>query len=396
MLNNSVIYMDSQRFDYLFNKFIDKSLSPTELAELIEVATAGDDEHHFNNLFDLKWRQSISQSRDAISSDAPDRIYNNIIGLPSSNDRIRKLWLRIAAAASIVFCLGIGSYYYNHQKRDRQLVQNKPIENDVAAGSNKAYLTLGNGRRISLTDAKNGTIASQAGKTIQKTADGLIAYDISNSIHKTTEIIFNTIETPRGGQYQVVLPDGSKVWLNSASSLKYPAAFTGTNRQVELNGEAYFEVAKDKAHPFKVKTNKETVEVLGTHFNINSYSDEPTIKTTLLEGSVKITTANQQQIIKPGEQAVLGSSLKIQQADEEEVLAWKNGLFMFNDEPLESIMRKVSRWYDVDIQYGDIDKTQSFGGGVSRFDNISKVLQKLEITRMVHFKIQGKTIYVTK
>ncbi|SDE84992.1 FecR family protein [Mucilaginibacter pineti] len=306
---------------------------------------------------------------------------------------IRRLWPRIAAAASVILALGIGGYFVLHKNEP---ITQVAVQHDVLPGGNKAYLTLGNGQRISLTDAKNGTIANQAGKIIQKTADGLIAYDNSNTSHKNSEIIFNIIETPRGGQYQVVLPDGSKVWLNAASSLKYPAAFTGTDRQVELSGEAYFEVAKDKAHPFKVKTNRETVEVLGTHFNINSYNDEPTLKTTLLEGSVKITTANTQQIIKPGEQAVLGSSLKIQQADEEEVLAWKNGLFMFNDEPLESIMRKVSRWYDVDVQYGDIDKTQSFGGGVSRFDNISKVLQKLEITRMVHFKIQGKTIYVTK
>lgn len=310
--------------------------------------------------------------------------------------RTRRLWPRIAAAASIVVAVSVSAYFFLSKPKADQHVAVK-ARTEILPGGNKAYLTLGNGQRISLTDAKNGTIASQAGKAVQKTADGTLVYDNSHSNHNAADITFNKIETPRGGQYQVVLPDGSKVWLNAASSLRYPAAFTGNNREVELTGEAYFEVAKDKAHPFRVKTEKETVEVLGTHFDINHYPDEPAVKTTLLEGSVRITTGTSERIIKPGDQAIItADKIKVQPADEEEVLAWKNGLFVFNDEPLESIMRKVSRWYDVDVQYADnVDRTQAFGGGISRYSSVTKVLEKLETTRLVHFKIQGRTIYVT-
>ncbi|WP_426582657.1 FecR domain-containing protein [Mucilaginibacter sp. R-33] len=368
--------MNDQEIEELMSRYVNGSATEEEAA-LIERWYMG-----------LAAKEEIPES-DRNISQVKAAIWNRI-----HRRRIVPIY-RYAAAAMLLAAIGIGSYSYLEHKKT-SAVQTVAV-NDVQPGCNKAYLVLGNGQRISLTDAKNGPIANQAGKTIQKTADGTLVYDNSNSSHNSAESIYNAIETPRGGQYQVVLPDGTQVWLNAASSLKYPASFTGTDREVELSGEAYFEVAKDKAHPFRVKTGKETVEVLGTHFNINSYADEPTLKTTLLEGSVKITTASKQQIIKPGEQAVLSNNqLNVQEADIEEVLAWKNGLFVFNDEPLESIMRKVARWYDVDVQYGDIDKTQAFGGGVSRFSNVSKVLQKLESTRMVHFKIQGKTIYVSK
>lgn len=372
-------------------------MQQNDIELLLKKYQAGDctpEEIAFLESWYAQWNQTIpvSLSAEQLAEDL-QLISSNIQPLYETAKQ-RNLWPRIAAAASILLAVSAGGYFLLHKEQPKQQVAEV---HDVLPGGNKAYLTLGNGQRISLTDAKNGTIASQAGKTIQKTAEGMIVYDDSHNTHSSTGSIFNTIETPRGGQYQVVLPDGSKVWLNAASSLKYPAAFTGNDRQVELTGEAYFEVAKDKAHPFKVKTPQQTVEVLGTHFDINSYADEPNVKTTLLEGSVKIVTTHQQQLIRPGEQAVLANNkFKIQEADEEEVMAWKNGLFIFNDEPLESIMRKVARWYDVDIQYGDIDKTQAFGGGVSRFSNISKVLQKLESTRLVRFKIQGKTIYVTK
>ncbi|MFD0792056.1 FecR family protein [Mucilaginibacter litoreus] len=384
--------------EFLYRRFLNGECSREEVLRLIAYFGTADEE----SLHALIRAELAEQEEEvAIAGEAEKlaELKKRIdVRIGSGNGaRTIRLWPRIAVAASVLIAVSISAYFFLRSKKTEQVMVTK-VEQDIRPGGNKAYLTLGNGQRISLTDAKNGAIASQGGQTIRKTADGKVEYDDSHYNHTDAEMVYNTIETPRGGQYQVVLPDGSKVWLNAASSLRYPAAFVGAERKVELIGEAYFEVAKDKLHPFKVTMAQETVEVLGTHFNINSYSDEPSLKTTLLEGSVKVSTAAVQRVIKPGEQAVLNAAgLKVQDADEEEVLAWKNGLFVFNDEPLESIMRKVSRWYDVDVQYsGDVDKAETFGGGLPRFSNVSKVLKQLESTRLVHFKLQGRVIYVTR
>lgn len=230
--------------------------------------------------------------------------------------------------------------------------------------------------------------------------------------------MYNTIATPKGGQYQVRLPDGSKVWLNAASSLKYLASFSAWNeRKVELSGEAYFEVAKDKDHPFVVKTENQEVIVLGTHFNINSYKDEPATKTTLLEGSVRVSllgttstasTINTTQkiskgkpaeiILKPGEQATLiGNNIRVSPQNAEDAIAWKDGYFMFNNESLESVMRKISRWYNLDVVFADASiKNQTFYGRMSRFSKVSQVLKSLALTREVKFELKDNTIHVLK
>jgi transmembrane sensor len=319
--------------------------------------------------------------------------------LPGFDEKRRILWPRIAAAASIIMILGLGGYFFVKKKEQPSPVAVNRVKNDVLPGGNKAYLTLGNGQRVSLTDAKNGMIANQAGKNIQKTAEGMIVYDNTHNSHNTMEVIYNTIETPRGGQYQIVLPDGSKVWLNAASSLKYPAEFTGTDRLVELTGEAYFEVAKDKAHPFKVKTAKQEVEVLGTHFDVNSYADEAHVATTLLEGSVKVTSSNKKQIvIKPGEQAVNdGQLISIQQADADNVIDWKDGDFFLNHVPFKVAMRKIARWYDVEVVYEtNIPDQIESGGWIKRSRELSKVLGAIQRSGQVQFKIEGRKIYVSK
>ncbi|MGY0036944.1 FecR family protein [Pedobacter sp. NJ-S-72] len=211
------------------------------------------------------------------------------------------------------------------------------------------------------------------------------------------------METPKGGQYQLVLPDGTKVWLNAASSLRYPVAFQGNERKVELTGEAYFEVAKDKTRPFEVYSNNQVVQVLGTHFNINAYSNEPFVSTTLLEGSVKVTNSltNAQKIIRPGQQSLISkdgqAGIEVKNMDLDEAVAWKNGYFMFNEEELESILKKVSRWYNVDVQYEQEElKHQLFSGTLSKYSNVSQVLKKLEMLQSIHFKIEGRKIIVTK
>lgn len=272
----------------------------------------------------------------------------------------------------------------------------------IVPGSNKAYLTLANGHRISLTDAANGTIQQQMGLTISKTADGTLVYEVANAAQQSNqdEILYNTIETPKGGQYQINLPDGTKVWLNAASSLKYPTQFVGNNRVVELNGEGYFEVSKNENKKFIVKTGMQQVEVLGTHFNINAYRDEASVKTTLLEGAVRVSLKDgrkeeESRLLKPGQQSEQsGNSIDVRNVDAENVVAWKKGDFIFNGEELSGIMRKIARWYDVEVVYKGNFEDLKFGGYISRSKNISSVLGIMESTGKIHFQIQGKTIIV--
>jgi transmembrane sensor len=304
----------------------------------------------------------------------------------------RPLWPRLAAAASILMIIGAGLVYYTNKGRPNQLVS---AYHNISPGSNKAILTLADGKKIMLTDAAQGGIAKQAGVSIIKTSKGELIYTIAGNGGKQDSSQYNTIETPKGGKYQVNLADGTKVWLNAASVFKFPASFANMKfRRVELNGEGYFEVAKNKEVPFIVKTANQEVKVLGTHFNINSYADEPNSKTTLLEGSVVV---NGNTMLIPGQQCVAtGPELKVSEADTELAIAWKNNKFMFDNEHIESIMRKVARWYNVDVVYEGAIPNERFGGSVSRFDNISTVLNMLQITGNVHFKIDGRRVTVTK
>ncbi|UOR03902.1 FecR domain-containing protein [Hymenobacter aerilatus] len=264
---------------------------------------------------------------------------------------------------------------------------------DFAPGRNQATLMLADGSTIRLDDAQNGIVAQQGGTTVQKTQAGALRYD-ANSQRAAAQ--FNTVTTPRGGQYQLVLPDGSRVWLNAASSLRFPTAFAGQERRVELTGEAYFEVAKNAKQPFKVGVGATEVTVLGTHFNVMAYPDEPALTTTLLEGAVRVSNGPHQAVLHPGQQARQQASgaLAVAAVDPQHAVAWKNGYFVFNDESIESIMRQVSRWYDVDVEYQGKMAGKDFNGTVSRFQSASQVLQLLELTGAVHFKTQNNRITV--
>lgn len=315
------------------------------------------------------------------------------------------LWYRYLAASVILIAIS-SVFFYQHLRDAEKKSAAIRAMNNIRPGRNMAYLTLSNGKRLALNNAANGAIAKEAGVSITKTAAGQLVYTLTDHPGQATDTVntFNTIETPKGGQYQVILPDGSKLWLNAASSLKYPTSFAALKiRQVELTGEGYFEVAKDKK-TFIVKTPQQKVEVLGTHFNINAYADEPDVKTTLLEGSVHVTAlaANSEGhtargVLKPGEQSVLtGSGIEIKEVETDEAVAWKNGQFMFASEPITGIMRKIARWYNVDVEYkGDV-AGKKFTGTVSRYANVLDVLQTLELTNRIHFKINGRIITVTE
>lgn len=306
----------------------------------------------------------------------------------------RILWPVIGVAAGIAIALTAGLLFYNSKSdQDPNLLANAAGQEQIPAGGNNAVLTLDNGRQISLSDAKKGTLATESGISISKTKEGQLVYHLANINKPNT---YNTISTPNGGQYQVVLPDGTKVWLNAASSLRFPLTFNQlSQRKVELKGEAYFEVAKQlnkgERVPFVVQTDQQQVEVLGTHFNINAYKDEPSLKTTLMEGSVKVTNQKNAVVLKPGEQATgTNHQLLLAKVDAEEVISWKNGFFRFNNTDLKTIMRQASRWYNVDVVYEGNIPPLLITGEVSRQVDASAFLEMLRYLN-VKFKIEKQT-----
>lgn len=342
-------------------------------------------------------RQAANSSHQ-LSAEKLDESFEYLKGrLPVKPAGIRPLWPRLVAAASILVVLSLGTYFLLH-KNDDSRKANLAQPKSILPGGSKAILTLANGKQIILTQAKNGRLLTEANTEINKTADGSVLYKAIKTGHHDIRAEYNTLSTPRSGQYHLTLADGTGVWLNAASSIKYPVAFTGAYREVEISGEAYFEVAHNPARPFRVKSNAQVVEVLGTHFNINAYSDEMAVKTTLLEGSVKVTPNNNgtSKLLKPGQQAALsGSALSVESANVEEATAWKNGYFRFNNEKIRNIMRQLSRWYDIDVQYDGDVTDEGFYGTISRYKNIGEVLEMIQQTKGVHFTIEGRRITVT-
>lgn len=381
------------RYQQLAKKWLDKTITPAEQEEFAAWYNSGQDEP-VEIPVDFAGNEEILRQR----------ILNKINhDIKADNTRRRfsiSVWLRFAAV--ILLCAGgfIGYRVCNHYKQARQLAaQNKPLlKHDVLPGGNKATLTLANGKVINLNDVKNGVLASQGQTVLKKDKDGRIIYENADGKTVDSASIFNTIDIPKGGQFQVVLSDGSKVWLNSASSLTFPTVFPKNERKVTITGEAYFEVAKNKHVPFRVITGKQTVEVLGTHFNINGYTDETSIKTTLVEGSVKVSADAQSAVLKPEEQSAISNSqagrINITTVDTEDVLAWTTGNFQFEKAEIPLIMRQASRWYNVDIKYEGEVPHRRFTGSISRNVNLSELLKILKYTG-INFRIADKTIIVT-
>lgn len=308
----------------------------------------------------------------------------------AGRDKIKtiKLWPRIAAAAAAVLVfLGAGLFYLSRSGHPVSVTKTYALH-DFTPGKNSATLKLGNGKVIILSDHKTG-VAINASKLV---------YDDGTNVTDATELSPGSHQimasTPRGGTYQVNLPDGTRVWLNSATTLQFPATFTHlADRTVELSGEAYFEVSKDAAHPFIVKTGHQHIQVLGTHFNVNAYADERNEKTVLLEGRVQI---NNHMVLAPGQQSRIDADgrIKIETADTDNAIAWKNGFFSFKDAPLDVIMRQLSRWYNIDIIYKGPLKDDIFNGLINRRSDLSRALRILE-QGGVHFSLEGKTLLIT-
>ncbi|KAA8484453.1 FecR family protein [Arcticibacter tournemirensis] len=350
------------------------------------------------------WYMKLSQNElsDMGEEEIKNRLDSLWRGLPV-NRKIKR-WtiglriISISSAAIVLIALGISLYYSPEARKP----QEHRIVHDIAPGGNKAILVLSDGHEISLNDAQDGDLAQQSGVIVTKVADGKLSY-AGNKTTTGTEgraNLYNTIYTPPGGQFEVTLPDGTVVWLNAASSIKYPVQFSGKERRVELNGEGYFEVSRKKNAPFIVESSRQRIEVLGTHFNVNSYPNEPFVKTTLLEGAVKVVPvvsnpSGAGTIIKPGEQTLLtGNRLVVEKADIEKETAWKNGDFIFDNEDFNTILRQICRWYDVELTNPGNYRDLHLSGRVSRSRKISAVLEALEVTAKVKFKLEGRRITI--
>jgi ferric-dicitrate binding protein FerR (iron transport regulator) len=363
--------MDKKTFSILLEKYLRGHISQEEVNTLMD--SLEDDDMR------QQWEAAIT---GMLSGASPKR---------TGISRIQVY----AVAATILALVATGLVYFTRvQAPHKQPVVARTTSHPIIPGGNKAILTLADGSRITLDSAGNGAIAHQGNVQVIKLNNGQLAYKNENGA--TKELLWNNLVTPKGGQFMVILPDGSKVWLNAATSLRYPTAFTGPTREVQLNGEAYFEIARDAGVPFIVRVNNTTVKVLGTHFNIMGYQDEYNTRTTLLEGAVQVEHNNATVRLSPGEQALLRQDQITVKKDVnvEEAIAWKNGYFHFNHESLPGVLRQISRWYDVDIIYEGQVPEREFGGKIERKSSLNDVLKILELSN-VHYKVRDRKIIIT-
>jgi ferric-dicitrate binding protein FerR (iron transport regulator) len=423
--------MSSERITHLLNSYSSRSVTASEEEELFQwIATTDDGAPLKNHLLQLADNEALPAGYDEVDSQGMmkricDRIRawesagyrsddtvaptadlksaaNTLSTSPPPAHRVhflRTAWFRYAAILLLI--AGTATLLYVNNQPSKNLKQSA-LTPDIIPGGNKAILTLADGSTILLDSAANGSLAKQGNTKIIKLDAGQLSYSPSLAGNRGEPTLYNTIATPRGGQYQVLLPDGSKVWLNAASSIKFPTAFTGKTREVEMTGEVYMEIAKNTKQPFLVKANGTEVQVLGTSFNMNAYNDEEAIQTTLIEGSVKVIlpqssgSSKKEWLLKPGEQVEVMNSQTakiISNADIEKVMAWKNGAFNFNDADLPAVLRQLERWYDINVKYEGIVPQKKFKGGMDRNVNLSDMLEVLK-DMGIKFKMEGRTLVV--
>ncbi len=387
----------TQRVIYLLSGYVNGTLNLAEAQELENWVAAAPGNHIlFELMQDKDYRdQILGQWQPAAAEASLERVKQKITSQKQMVRRRR--WL---AAASVLLLLSTAGYYISSRLQQPGMHIAGQRQQDIMPGRNQATLTLADGSKITLNRELHGKLAQQGHTTITASGQQGVVYT-AGATGQTASTVYNTLSTARGEQspYPLTLPDGTKVWLNAASSITFPIVFNAHTRAVKITGEVYFEVAHQDNYPFQVAVQDQVVEDIGTHFNINAYEDEPVLKTTLQEGSVRIIRGSQQLTLAPGQQAINlpGDSIRIVEVDAVASIAWKEGLFRFNSEDLGSIMRNIARWYDVDVEYADPSaKALRFGAVAARFNNVSQVLHMLELTREVHFTIEGKKILVIK
>lgn len=383
-----------ERIQYLMERYFNETCTAEEKKELARWIGGIQDDNDLKEVVVKVWEryQPIATMPDEVSK----RIQASLFEKEQPRVRNIRSW-RWMAAAGILLLVACAAFFWPNRADLPQLTQHDRFKNEVPAGGNKAMLTLGDGTVIELDSAANGVLTTQGRVRVVKLANGQLSYELEGSAEGV--VLYNTMRTPRGGEYRLTLPDGTTVWLNAASAITYPTTFTGAVRDVKISGEAYFEVAKDAERPFIVEAGTMKVEVLGTHFNINAYAGEPVIKTTLLEGAVKVLSDGREDMLQPGQQARLGrdGGMKVvDDVDLDEVIAWKNGYFLFMDADMPAVMRQLENWYDVTVSYEEgFVPRRSFGGGIQRSLPLSKVLTILEENN-VKFRVEGKNITVLK
>lgn len=395
--------MNASRIKYLLDQYAIQQCTREEMNELKQLLPQNEEDTLFINELD-KWisdrevnhtlsPEKASTILQTVLQSSDTKTQKKISPVVQMNFMHQKWW---GWAAAILLLLTTGTYLWmqNGEKHQQHTLFSQQIPlKDIPAGKSGAILTLSDGTQLVLDSLRNGTIALQNGtQVILK--NGQLAYDPTSK--NNGSITYNTMSTPKGRQFQVTLPDGSQVWLNSASSITYPTSFIGNERRINIEGEAYFEVAKNPKMPFRIKiNNRAEVEVLGTHFNINAYRDEDNIKTTLLEGQVKVTAGSENALLQPGQQAQLKATEKILiiNADIEKVMAWKNGFFNFDGVRMDEVMRQLSRWYDIEVVYEKGVPSIVFAGEMDRTVSLNGLLKGLEGFG-VHFRVEGRRLIV--
>lgn len=399
------------KIDELIIKYLAGTLTEEERVLLDEWKALPENRILLDQLSDEQWVKKelqkiaqVNEFNEASAYNKLSQIYaqQNVPVMVHKTSSKFGWWL---AAASLLLIIGTGSWFLLRRESGKPIpdvlaTASERFKNDVAPGGNKARLLLADGTEIILDSAGNGLLSQQGGAKVIKLDNGTIEYKQGTGNGEKEVEVYNTVSTPKGGQYMISLPDGSKAWLNASSTLRFPTAFNGEKRIVELTGEGYFEVRPLPAgkKPFIVIAGDVNVEVLGTHFNVNAYTDEEAIKTTLLEGAVKVIKSNASGLLKPGEQAQAfrqGMLKTVKQADLEQIMAWHNGVFAFRSASIVAIMRQAQRWYDIEVIYaGKVDKEQALNGDIPRNVTLSQLLKILEATGSVHFGIEGKTVTV--
>jgi ferric-dicitrate binding protein FerR (iron transport regulator) len=391
--------MDQTRIKYLLKQFAAHAITPAEQQELEQLLTQSNRDELVEDIALLA--EKGDHPSYSIPEESATETFRHIMAAdttaqgPGLIRTISRRWL--SAAAVVLLLLSAGTWFIiSRRQKPPNITQTKQPKPEKEPGRNTAILTLADNSQIEIDSLGNLPLPRQ-GDSQLLLQDKQLAY-VPHAGKGSAQIAYNTISTPRGGEFTVTLSDGTKVWLNAASSLKFPTVFTGAKREVELSGEAYLAVAEDKEHPFEVKIRNINVAVLGTQFNINGYEDESSIVTTLVSGSVRVTApGNQPRLLAPGEHALVENNagyLHVEKADVEEETAWKNGRTYFNGANIRQIMRQVSRWYNVDVQYKGNVANMDFTCTVSRKDKLSKLLALLELTGAVNFTMEGNTIIV--